>query len=66
MIGLVEPLAAVSDKVIPNQRWVALQGFLCRVDDTLAAGLAANVVTVAAALGMTMALKFLHSKYQRG
>ena len=39
------------------------------------AGLAANVVTVAAAisahliapaLGTAMALKFLHSKYQRG
>jgi len=64
MIELVEPLAAVSSEVIGNQR---------RVNNM--AGLAANVVTVAAAissglilpaLGTTMALKFLHSKYQRG
>jgi len=63
LIELVEPLAVVSDVVVRNQR----------VDNM--AGLAANVVTVAAAissglilpaLGTTMALKFLHSKYQRG
>jgi len=63
LLELVQPLAAVSDEVIQNQR----------VGDV--AGLAANVVTVAAAissglilpaLGTSMALKFLHSRYQRG
>ena len=79
MLELVEPLAAVPDE--RNQRWVAsqkknrrnLMDFLGRADNM--AGLAANVVTVATAissglilpaLGTAMALKFLHSKYQRG
>jgi len=60
MIGLVEPL---SEEVIRNQR----------VNEI--ASLAANMVTVAGALGSglalpvlgtTMAVQFLHSKYQKG